>query len=120
MNVIPASQATRTRSAPSSVGGNAGASPLWRWSPPGGRALMRRPVDRGVPRASRSGVAGMANRLAGATSPYLLQHKENPVDWWPWEEAAFDEARRRDVPVLISVGYAACHWCHVMAHESFE
>ncbi|GGN27791.1 hypothetical protein FHR83_005280 [Actinoplanes campanulatus] len=62
----------------------------------------------------------MANRLAGATSPYLLQHKDNPVDWWPWGEGAFDEARRRDVPVLISVGYAACHWCHVMAHESFE
>jgi uncharacterized protein len=62
----------------------------------------------------------MANRLADATSPYLLQHADNPVDWWPWSEAAFDEARRRDVPVLLSVGYAACHWCHVMAHESFE
>ncbi|GIF19247.1 uncharacterized protein YyaL (SSP411 family) [Actinoplanes tereljensis] len=62
----------------------------------------------------------MANHLADATSPYLLQHKDNPVDWWPWGEAAFEEARRRDVPVLISVGYAACHWCHVMAHESFE
>ncbi|WP_306215053.1 thioredoxin domain-containing protein [Actinoplanes sp. RD1] len=62
----------------------------------------------------------MANRLASATSPYLLQHADNPVDWWPWSEAAFEEARRRDVPVLISVGYAACHWCHVMAHESFE
>src|SRR4051794_38733627 len=62
----------------------------------------------------------MANRLAGATSPYLLQHKDNPVDWWPWCEEAFEEARRRDTPVLISVGYAACHWCHVMAHESFE
>ncbi|MFY1687757.1 thioredoxin domain-containing protein [Plantactinospora sp. WMMB782] len=60
------------------------------------------------------------NRLAGATSPYLLQHKDNPVDWWPWTPEAFAEARRRDVPVLISVGYAACHWCHVMAHESFE
>ncbi|MDP9799409.1 uncharacterized protein YyaL (SSP411 family) [Catenuloplanes nepalensis] len=60
------------------------------------------------------------NRLADATSPYLLQHKDNPVDWWPWGEEAFAEARRRDVPVLISVGYAACHWCHVMAHESFE
>jgi uncharacterized protein len=60
------------------------------------------------------------NRLAEATSPYLLQHAENPVDWWPWSDAAFEEARRRDVPVLISVGYAACHWCHVMAHESFE
>ena len=62
----------------------------------------------------------MANRLADATSPYLLQHKDNPVDWWPWCEEAFEEARRRDTPVLISVGYAACHWCHVMAHESFE
>ena len=62
----------------------------------------------------------MANRLKDATSPYLLQHADNPVDWWPWSEEAFDEARRRDVPVLLSVGYAACHWCHVMAHESFE
>lgn len=62
----------------------------------------------------------MTNRLAGSTSPYLLQHAENPVDWWPWGEDAFAEARRRDVPVLLSVGYAACHWCHVMAHESFE
>jgi uncharacterized protein len=62
----------------------------------------------------------MANRLADATSPYLLQHKDNPVDWWPWSPDAFAEARHRDVPVLISVGYAACHWCHVMAHESFE
>jgi uncharacterized protein len=60
------------------------------------------------------------NRLATATSPYLLQHAENPVDWWEWGEEAFAEARRRDVPVLLSVGYAACHWCHVMAHESFE
>jgi len=62
----------------------------------------------------------MANRLANATSPYLLQHADNPVDWWPWSEEAFAEARSRDVPVLLSVGYAACHWCHVMAHESFE
>ncbi|MGN9805289.1 thioredoxin domain-containing protein [Micromonospora sp. L32] len=60
------------------------------------------------------------NRLADATSPYLLQHADNPVDWWPWSAEAFAEAKRRDVPVLISVGYAACHWCHVMAHESFE
>ena len=60
------------------------------------------------------------NRLAGVTSPYLLQHADNPVDWWPWTPDAFEEARRRDVPVLLSVGYAACHWCHVMAHESFE
>ncbi|MFF8813429.1 thioredoxin domain-containing protein [Streptomyces pactum] len=60
------------------------------------------------------------NRLTGATSPYLLQHADNPVDWWPWGPEAFEEARRRDVPVLLSVGYSACHWCHVMAHESFE
>ncbi|MFJ2898231.1 thioredoxin domain-containing protein [Streptomyces sp. NPDC087218] len=62
----------------------------------------------------------MANRLAHATSPYLLQHADNPVDWWQWEPAAFEEARRRDVPVFLSVGYSACHWCHVLAHESFE
>jgi uncharacterized protein len=62
----------------------------------------------------------MANRLAAATSPYLLQHRDNPVDWWEWEPAAFQEAARRDVPVFLSVGYSACHWCHVMAHESFE
>ncbi|MEU7020312.1 thioredoxin domain-containing protein [Streptomyces sp. NPDC046203] len=59
------------------------------------------------------------NRLAGVTSPYLLQHADNPVDWWPWTPEAFAEARRRDVPVLLSVGYSACHWCHVMADESF-
>jgi len=62
----------------------------------------------------------VTNRLAAATSPYLQQHAENPVDWWEWGPEAFEEARRRDVPVLLSVGYAACHWCHVMAHESFE
>jgi uncharacterized protein len=62
----------------------------------------------------------MANRLANVTSPYLLQHKDNPVDWQPWGEEAFDAARERDVPVFLSVGYSACHWCHVMAHESFE
>jgi uncharacterized protein YyaL (SSP411 family) len=60
------------------------------------------------------------NRLAGAASLYLRQHADNPVDWWPFGEEAFAEARRRDVPVLLSVGYAACHWCHVMAHECFE
>jgi uncharacterized protein YyaL (SSP411 family) len=60
------------------------------------------------------------NRLAGESSPYLRQHRDNPVDWFPWGEEAFAEARRRDVPVLLSVGYSACHWCHVMAHESFE
>jgi uncharacterized protein YyaL (SSP411 family) len=60
------------------------------------------------------------NRLGSATSPYLRQHADNPVDWWEWSDEAFAEARRRDVPILLSVGYAACHWCHVMAHESFE
>ncbi|MFH8569019.1 thioredoxin domain-containing protein [Streptomyces sp. NPDC017993] len=62
----------------------------------------------------------MPNRLAHETSPYLLQHADNPVDWWPWSTDAFEEARRRGVPVLLSVGYSSCHWCHVMAHESFE
>ncbi len=62
----------------------------------------------------------MATRLKNATSPYLLQHADNPVNWWPWSEEAFAAARARDVPVLLSVGYSACHWCHVMAHESFE
>ncbi|MET7602392.1 thioredoxin domain-containing protein [Streptomyces avermitilis] len=62
----------------------------------------------------------MPNRLAHETSPYLLQHADNPVDWWPWSAEAFEEARRRGVPVLLSVGYSSCHWCHVMATESFE
>ncbi|MEA2983905.1 MAG: uncharacterized protein QOD94_159, partial [Alphaproteobacteria bacterium] len=60
------------------------------------------------------------NRLAGETSPYLLQHKHNPVAWWPWGPDALAEAARSEKPILLSVGYAACHWCHVMAHESFE
>ncbi len=60
------------------------------------------------------------NRLASESSPYLRQHADNPVDWYPWGDEAFAEARRRDVPVLLSVGYSSCHWCHVMAHESFE
>ncbi|MEU3978717.1 thioredoxin domain-containing protein [Streptomyces sp. NPDC026672] len=60
------------------------------------------------------------NRLAHETSPYLLQHADNPVDWWPWSAEAFDAARKAGKPVLLSVGYASCHWCHVMAHESFE
>ncbi|MGZ4588629.1 MAG: thioredoxin domain-containing protein, partial [Mycobacteriaceae bacterium] len=60
------------------------------------------------------------NRLAASSSPYLLQHKDNPVHWQEWSAVAFVEARERDVPVLLSIGYSACHWCHVMAHESFE
>ncbi len=62
----------------------------------------------------------MSNRLGAALSPYLRQHAGNPVHWWEWSEEAFADARCRDVPVLLSIGYAACHWCHVMAHESFE
>lgn len=62
----------------------------------------------------------VTNRLANETSPYLLQHKDNPVDWYPWGSEAFAAARQRNVPVLVSIGYSTCHWCHVMAHESFE
>ena len=60
------------------------------------------------------------NRLAHETSPYLLQHAHNPVDWYPWSEEALQKARSEDKPILLSVGYSACHWCHVMEHESFE
>jgi len=62
----------------------------------------------------------MPNRLIHETSPYLLQHAHNPVDWYPWGEEALEKARREDKPIFLSIGYAACHWCHVMAHESFE
>jgi uncharacterized protein len=62
----------------------------------------------------------MANRLANETSPYLLQHADNPVDWYPWGDEALFKAQQEDKPILLSIGYAACHWCHVMAHESFE
>jgi uncharacterized protein YyaL (SSP411 family) len=62
----------------------------------------------------------VSNRLSGETSPYLLQHAENPVDWYPWGEEALSRARMEDRPILLSIGYSACHWCHVMAHESFE
>jgi uncharacterized protein YyaL (SSP411 family) len=60
------------------------------------------------------------NRLAAASSPYLQQHARNPVDWWPWCDEALALARREDRPILLSIGYSACHWCHVMAHESFD
>ncbi len=62
----------------------------------------------------------MANRLTNSSSPYLLQHADNPVNWWEWSPEAFEEARERNVPIFLSIGYSACHWCHVMAHESFE
>src|SRR5689334_4639196 len=99
----------------------------------GRRTLVRRPSPHPGPEPCRrecgspsrralrwSATIATMNRLSSSTSPYLLQHKDNPVDWWEWSDAAFAEARRRDVPILLSVGYAACHWCHVMAHESFE
>ena len=62
----------------------------------------------------------MTNRLAQTNSPYLLQHANNPVDWYPWSQEALEKARQEDKPIFLSIGYAACHWCHVMAHESFE
>src|SRR6266496_4320788 len=66
------------------------------------------------------GVLEHTNRLAHEKSPYLLQHAHNPVDWYPWGEEAFSKARRENKPIFLSVGYSTCHWCHVMAHESFE
>jgi len=65
-------------------------------------------------------MAVQENLLRHETSPYLLQHAENPVHWRPWGSAALEEARAGNKPILLSIGYAACHWCHVMAHESFE
>ena len=62
----------------------------------------------------------MRNHLKNQTSPYLLQHVQNPVDWYPWSEEAFSKARAEDKPIFLSIGYSTCHWCHVMAHESFE
>jgi len=73
-----------------------------------------------APQPSATQNSAQQNRLARETSPYLLQHKDNPVDWWAWGPEALAEATRGDKPILLSVGYAACHWCHVMAHESFE
>ena len=62
----------------------------------------------------------ISNALSDETSPYLLQHAQNPVDWYPWGAAALLKARQENKPILLSIGYSACHWCHVMAHESFE
>src|SRR3954466_15821299 len=77
-------------------------------------------AKRNYPSMAHAEHAAAENRLARETSPYLLQHKHNPVDWWPWGTEALAEAKRSNRPILLSVGYAACHWCHVMAHESFE
>lgn len=65
-------------------------------------------------------MAAVGNRLGDATSPYLLQHADNPVHWQPWDDRALALAREQGKPILLSIGYSACHWCHVMAHESFE
>ena len=62
----------------------------------------------------------MPNHLSSESSPYLQQHADNPVDWYPWGEEAFEAAREQDKPIFLSIGYATCHWCHVMEHESFE
>ena len=64
--------------------------------------------------------AHTVNRLAPEQSPYLLQHADNPVDWYPWGEEAFAKAKAEDKPIFLSIGYSTCHWCHVMEHESFE
>ena len=62
----------------------------------------------------------MPNKLSREKSPYLLQHQNNPVDWYPWSDEAFQKAKNEDKPIFLSIGYSTCHWCHVMAHESFE
>src|SRR5437868_8673494 len=77
-------------------------------------------AQKDIPMTSTAPHNGRENRLAAETSPYLLQHKTNPVNWWPWGPQALAEAKHSNRPILLSVGYAACHWCHVMAHESFE
>ena len=79
-----------------------------------------RPARRLEEGEARSRRVAHVNRLADETSPYLRQHADNPVDWYPWGEEAFARARAEDKPILLSVGYSSCHWCHVMAHESFE
>ena len=76
-------------------------------------------TDASPPTTAPQANAPAANRLGAETSPYLLQHVDNPVHWMAWGDAAFARARAENKPILLSVGYAACHWCHVMAHESF-
>src|SRR4029453_8197124 len=84
------------------------------------RVLEARPDQRRRRPHMTANESRPANRLAGTTSPYLLQHAHNPVDWYPWGDEALARARAEDRPILLSVGYAACHWCHVMERESFE
>src|SRR5688572_9828963 len=101
---------TRPTSSPSRA-----MSPQW-------PALRNARTNRSTPlwRPSGSSVRAVPNRLAQETSPYLRQHQDNPVDWYPWGDEAFAVARERGIPIFLSVGYSSCHWCHVMAHESFE
>ena len=70
--------------------------------------------------SNREKTMNKGNRLQCEKSPYLLQHADNPVDWYPWGEEAFEKARKENKPIFLSIGYSTCHWCHVMAHESFE
>src|SRR5438552_3937288 len=84
------------------------------------RAISSAPSPETVAKRARSRFVGVTNRLAEETSPYLRQHADNPVDWLPWGDEAFSRARAGDKPIFLSVGYSSCHWCHVMAHESFE
>src|SRR5262249_55220241 len=84
--------------------------------PKGGSAMS----GHGISTTAHGGEPKHTNRLIHETSPYLLQHAHNPVDWYPWGPAAFERAHAEDRPILLSVGYAACHWCHVMEEESFE
>ena len=76
-------------------------------------------MKKSVPVPDGSACAGV-NRLAATASPYLLEHATNPVNWYPWGDDAFETARQNDKPVFLSIGYSACHWCHVMKRESFE
>src|SRR5690606_14689240 len=88
-----------------------------------GRRYKFAHLHRSSPRPDLGGYGGRmanGNRLANESSPYLRQHADNPVDWFAWGSDAFEAAQERDVPILLSVGYSSCHWCHVMAHESFE
>src|SRR5947209_6531207 len=98
----------------------------WSWSKPSSGHRRGSPITAGPVRSRAQRWVrstrdeNMTNRLGKETSPYLRQHADNPVDWYPWGEEAFALARERDVPVFLSIGYSSCHWCHVMAHESFE
>ena len=117
----PRSSGPRTPPSSATVGGKRFEDAPWKGliarSQPRLHARRRRRA-RPLAHAPREGAA--VNRLAAETSPYLLQHADNPVDWYPWGEEALERARAEDRPILLSIGYAACHWCHVMEHESFE